>query len=151
MIKSQHGFTLLELTIVISLISILMLSAAPAVLNMHRDREVSNAMDDVLTVEEVVLAEYAESGDWPTDGKFNGDLSEFISCEESRDNIYVVCGNFLQKSLRSIRDRDEETDNIGGYGVITEGDYLNQVVLLEPKRDGRGEYHIHPDLTKLIK
>ena len=56
--KSNKGFTLLELMVVIGVLAILMLAAVPYYLGQQKDAEVNNAFRDIKTLEETIMRDY---------------------------------------------------------------------------------------------
>lgn len=75
--KNNEGFTLIELIVVMAIIAILVLLAAPSFLNYTKDAKVTAMKQDTKILEDSAEIYHIDKGEWPVD--INSDPIKFIS------------------------------------------------------------------------
>ena len=140
--KSNKGFTLLELMVVIGVLAILMLAAVPYFLGAQQDAEASNALRDAKTLEDTAMQEYVSPStqEW-TDGIAEEGEAEGIEWDteelglEGMKELDPVLMNSVQRLYNELED----------YFIVTDGKYEGYVFLKESVRNSDGTEYVHPD------
>ena len=156
MFKSQKGFTLLELMVVIGILAIMMLAAVPAYLGHQQDTEVNNVMRDTKTLEDAAMGEFVKPS---TDGWEDGivstdDATWDFEVDGDPVDLTDFDGDLDDAELYEIEE-DVLTDNVqriygdlSDYAIFgSEADNSGEVISLDPVEDSEGVFHIHPSYT----
>jgi prepilin-type N-terminal cleavage/methylation domain-containing protein len=111
-IEQKHGFTLMELLIVISILAVLAAILLPAMRGALRRADVATAVNDMNNIVGGIKSYYTEYGKWPMD-RLQGD-------EDDDDEVFgsktIASGNEQAEVMAILRGIDEPTYN---------PDYLN--------------------------
>ena len=150
MLRSKKGFTLIELIVVMAIIGILVLLAAPKFLGYTKDAHVATMLADAKVISNAALIYNIETeGAWPVaeepvgkavvvgklviddDGVFSV-VSEEDTVEEGEAyTLYELDSDKLYGHIKSIK------NGYDSYGIITDvGDYEGEVVFIG--NDGEG-------------
>lgn len=90
--EGEKGFTLIELIVVMAIIAILVLLAAPSFLNYTKDAKATALRQDTKVVSDAVIMYNIEEEGWPTsDGKFTKDAK--INKDSLKKHVKNLSGN----------------------------------------------------------
>ena len=151
MLRSKKGFTLIELIVVMAIIGILVLLAAPKFLGYTKDAHVATMLADAKVISNAALIYNIETeGAWPVAeveddeavvvGKLVIDEADGFSVELKGDGFAVDEGEYtlyeldsdkLYGHIKSIK------NGYDSYGIITDvGEYEGEVVFIGNNGEG---------------
>lgn len=129
--QSDNGFTLIELIVVMAVIAVLVLLAAPRFLGYTKDAKVTSVIQDTKVLSDASELYRMKTGKWP-----------FIEESTPRslgiggvDKVYPIDGNEIGDSIKSIEGGWED------YGIAIDGKYKGQVFHLSGVKDKTGDLH----------
>lgn len=120
-LKNKKGFTLIELIVVIAVIGILVLLAAPKFLGHTKDAQVATMQADAKTLSNAALTYYV-------DLDANGDGGEWPA--ESTPTEYTVAG---------VETYPLDKGEVGEYYKNIKGELTDYVIVIEPGNEHEGE------------
>lgn len=91
--KKKKAFTLIELIVVIAILGVLIILAAPKLLGYTEHAKVSELTSDINTIQTASVKYYLENNDWPrlTDGAYTAD-----EIEQFAERIYNITGEEIE-------------------------------------------------------
>lgn len=138
-IKNKEGFTLIELIVVMAIIAILVLLAAPRFLGYTKDAEVSAVRQDVKVLSDAALQYNIENeGTWPAVLVDEEDATQGYKATATTPTV-VDGEEVVELSEDKLSAYLKNTKNpLASYGLITSGDDAGAVVHLEGIEDRKG-------------
>lgn len=129
--NNNEGFTLIELIVVMAIIAVLVLLAAPSFLRNANDADVTSMKIDTKVLADASNLYQIKKGDWPT--------VEGVEPVEfglgGISHVYPLDKNKLKDNVKNISgDYDE-------YGIVTTGKYKGKVFHIKGIEDKNGELH----------
>ena len=135
-IKNREGFTLIELIVVMAIIAILVLLAAPRFLGYTKDAEATAVQQDVKVLSDAAFQYNIENeGAWPVaDGSValedaDGAVVAVAQDADAAAEVHALDADALGAYVKSTK------NDIGAYGLITTGKDEGSVVHLEGVED----------------
>jgi type IV pilus assembly protein PilA len=100
LIRSERGFTLIELMIVVAIIGILSAIGVPAYLSYTARAQVTEGLNLAGGWKVAIIEYYAANGSWPSQADLNGTLP---SAGVYASNVTVIAGGVIQITYDSTR------------------------------------------------
>lgn len=127
-LRKRKGFTLIELIVVMAIIAILVLLAAPKYLNYTKDAHVTAMQQDAKVLQNIALGyNVKHDGEYPV-------LEEAVEATEIEDQLTALFGEV--PTLKAF-DEEKVSGSIQGlkneledYALITEGENQGEVIYL---------------------
>lgn len=135
------AFTLIELIVVMAIIAVLVLLAAPRFLGYTKDAKVTAMQQDTKVLSDAVEKHHIDNGEWPTleiiDNHGVGGVDELYKLDETKlgDSIKNIKGNYTE------------------YGIAPNGKYEGEVFHIHgvENKDGKTKHsHIPMSLTPVV-
>lgn len=121
MSKMQNkGFTLIELIVVMAIIAVLVLLAAPRFLGYTEDGNTTAIQQDLRVLSDATELYRLDSNDWPVDTD-----NEIRTGIGGLDTAYVIDENKLSSNIKNIY------GDFKDYAIITKGDNLGEIIHIE--------------------
>lgn len=114
--NNENGFTLIELIVVMAIIAILVLLAAPSFLNHTKDAKVTALQQDTKVLSDAVEMYHTENDEWPIE-----ESKEITFGVGGIDALYALDEAALEGKIKNIE--GDYTD----YALSTEGKYAGEV------------------------
>ena len=128
-LNNKRGFTLIELIVVMAIIGILVMLAAPRFLGYTRDAEVAAMKADAKVLSNAALIyNIEEEGVWPVTEEEVTDLPEGVTGTAKK-----LDEKELNKHIKNLK------NNIGEYVLIIDGDYEGEVIHIKGLEDRDGD------------
>lgn len=119
-IKSNKAFTLIELIVVMAIVAVLVLLAAPRFLGYTKDAKVTAMQQDIKVLSDASELYHIDTNNWPITGDVITDHGI-----GGVDELYPLDKSKLESSIKNIRgDYDD-------YGMAIDGNHAGQVFHLE--------------------
>lgn len=143
MSKKTHNnkaFTLIELIVVMAVIAVLVLLAAPSFLNYTKDAKVTALQQDTKVLSDAAEMYYMKKENWP-----KGEIIEKHDIG-GVDKLYTLDKTKLDDSIKNIK------GDYSDYAISTIGEYEGQVFHLKGIKDKNGKiWHNYQDEIDLDK
>jgi general secretion pathway protein G len=123
--RSKHGFTMIEILVVMGIIAVLAAVMTPAIVNHIKESKVTRATHDVQLIAGSVAAFYKDTGRWPTDNDKDHSPAD-QEVELLKTNLGVMPG--------------EENGKLGWTNFKTKDTFENQLTLNEPGGKSKNAY-----------
>lgn len=123
--NNDKGFTLIELIVVMAIIAILVLLAAPRFLGYTKDANVTAMEQDTKVLADAAEMYHIEKEIWPVAGK----IEEFGV--GGADEMYYIDYGKLSGHIKNIRGEYDQ------YGLVTKGELQGEVILLKESDTSR--------------
>lgn len=138
-IREKNAFTLIELIVVMAIIAILVLLAAPSFSNYTKDAKVTTMKQDTKVLSDAAEMHYANNNKWPVD---KSDTSIAIGLG-GVEGLYPIDENEIESSIKNIK------GDYSDYGLSTAGKYEGQVFHLNGVKDKKGRINYSANLSKV--
>lgn len=124
--RNNKAFTLIELIVVMAIIAVLVLLAAPRFLGYTKDANVTAMEQDTKVLSDAAEMYYIDTGEWPKTDKIIDHRLGGV------DGLYHLDEANLVDSIKNIKgDYDD-------YGIVVDGKYAGQVFHLDGLEDKDG-------------
>ena len=152
-LKNKKGFTLIELIVVIAVLGILVLLAAPKFLGYTKDANVAALQADAKTLSNAAIVEYVDSEKsgtavWPVD---SATTAEEITIGTETIKVQAFDESIMD-NVNSLK------GEIGDYALVVDGDREGEVIYVKkdasngyagvPDRDGNLHYGVDLEVPK---
>lgn len=124
-LRSRHGFTMIEILVVMGIIAVLAAVMTPAIVKHIQDSKVTRAGHDVEIVAGAMTSFYKDTGRWPTDNDTNKSPAD-----QEVELLYTSSGQFPA----------EENGKLGWSKLKKRDTYENQLILNEPGGKAKNAY-----------
>lgn len=136
-LKNKKGFTLMELIVVMAVIAVLTLLAAPRFLGYTKDARVSSLQSDVRVLTDAAFQVNIADEEWPVDDSEARSLAG--------DGLDISGYALVEEDFGSfVSNISNEFDD---YMMVTEGEFEGHVFHVEGEEDKDGNVHFGHDIV----
>lgn len=129
----NQGFTLIELIVVMAIIAVLVLLAAPRFLGYTKDAKVAVVAQDTKVLSDASEMYRINNGKWPIQ---NNSISDAIVLGIGGiDEIFPLNKELVSEEVKSI------AGDFDDYGLVTKGEYRGKVFRLNGVKDKENNYN----------
>ena len=141
--KNKKGFTLIELIVVIAILGILVLLAAPRFLGYTKDAKVATMQADAKVLSNAALVYNIEKEAWPVaDNTVIATITQGEGEDAEEINVVAIDKDKIADQIQSLKGK------VSDYGIVTdEGSRQGSVYHLDGVEDRDGDKHYGVDLV----